>query len=640
MEALVSDGKIEKPQAKPVEKAPSLARKIADYQGESVDGRRGMAAIHTHKQQYMSGVEYRFSDGEHGSPPLANLAQQRGQPVREYVGREQSSRAMRKAEGTATGAPSIPKTTGSPLPSAVKSKMEPKLGADLSSVKVHTGGESAKAASGFGARAFTVGSDVHFGAGEYSPGTKEGDRLLAHELTHVVQGQQTGVQRKAAGDEKDAGAAEAGTPEVSDPSEPAEKEADSVADGVADSLHDEENGDEKKGAGKKGDEEKGDEEKGDKKRGASGAKSEAAPSAAPRQAPAAKISAKRDANVIWRAKAGGGGGGGAPKEAPDVRWASNLGQMVPGGKEYALDQLKTAPKKVQDGDFSGFRTYLEKQTGIQQVLGQTTRFGASTHAQAEAGAQNVVNALAKGGAEGLDLKKDAGAIVDLSVPKVHAKQPPYGPLHAALVEYVFTKASALAAAEAAYGYDVSADTKSVVDKLPADAEGLITEYDTVVVTKQKAGEIEGNAEGIRNQFQGAIKGKQYAFASGFKLQMQQVLKAAKALDEDKYPQLAGVEVKLGDRRIDFTCFQTKTDKRNKKQVAYEVKNWNGFADRPKKEKKEILDHFAKQTSAYLAAKAGLVVQVRGPVPPEAEDHLRKLGADAKASKKYFEVEHI
>jgi hypothetical protein len=42
----------------------------------------------------------------------------------------------------------------------------------------------------------------------------------------------------------------------------------------------------------------------------------------------------------------------------------------------------------------------------------------------------------------------------------------------------------------------------------------------------------------------------------------------------------------------------------------------------------------------LAAKAGLVVQVRGPVPPEAEDHLRKLGADAKASKKYFEVEHI
>ena len=39
--------------------------------------------------------------------------------------------------------------------------------------------------------------DVHFAAGQYAPGTKEGDRLLAHELTHVVQGQKSGVQRKA-----------------------------------------------------------------------------------------------------------------------------------------------------------------------------------------------------------------------------------------------------------------------------------------------------------------------------------------------------------------------------------------------------------------------------------------------------------
>lgn len=620
----MSDGKAEKPQPKPVEKAPSLARKIADFQGDAVEGRRGMQAIHAHKQQYIRGVEYRFSDGEHGDPPLADLAQQRGRPVREFVGREQASRAMRKAEGAATS-PSIPKTTGSPLPADVKAKMEPKLGADLSSVKVHTGGESAKAAGEFGARAFTVGHDVHFGAGQYSPGTKEGDRLLAHELTHVVQGQHSGVQRKAADDENDVGTAEGGGPEVSDPSEPAEKEADSVADDVADSLHDEKTG-----------EKHGYEKKADEKKGAEGTDSGAAE--APRAAPAAKISAKRDANVVWRAKAGGGGG--AQKDPPDVRWASNLGQMVPGGKEYALDQLKGAPNKVQEGDFSGFRAYLEKQTGLQQVLGQTTRFGASTRAQAEAGAQNVVNALAKGGAEGLDLKKDAAAIVDLSVPKVHAKQPPYAPLHSALVEYVFTKASAVATAEAAYGYDVSADTKSVVDKLPADAEGLITEYDTVVVTKQKAGEIEGNAESIRTQFQGAMKGKQYAFASGFKLQMQQVLKAAKAIDEDKYPQLAGVEVKLGDRRIDFTCFQTKTDKRNKKQVGYEVKNWNGFSRRPKSEQNKILERFKNQTSSYLAAKAGLVIQIKGPLPPEVDAYLKVLAATAKRTKKYFEVEPI
>jgi hypothetical protein len=112
----------------------------------------------------------------------------------------------------------IPHGGGSGLPGDVKAKMEGQLGADLSAVKVHTGGASAKAAEGLGARAFTVGQDVHFGAGEYQPGSKEGDRLLAHELTHTVQGARSGVQRKAehAGGES----AEAPVHEVSQPGEP------------------------------------------------------------------------------------------------------------------------------------------------------------------------------------------------------------------------------------------------------------------------------------------------------------------------------------------------------------------------------------------------------------------------------------
>jgi hypothetical protein len=126
--------------------------------------------------------------------------------------------------------------------------MEPRLGADLSEVKVHVGSEDTRAAQSLGARAFTVGSDVHFGSGEYQPGTKEGDRLIAHELTHVVQGQRTGVHRKTdeAGGDGKGHSAEHGA-EVSQPHEPAEKEADAVADHVADDLH----GDAKKGAGAK-----------------------------------------------------------------------------------------------------------------------------------------------------------------------------------------------------------------------------------------------------------------------------------------------------------------------------------------------------------------------------------------------------
>jgi hypothetical protein len=172
---------------------------------------------------------------------------------------------QRKADGPA-GEVAIPEGGGGKLPAAVRARMEPKLGADLSDVSVHTGGESAKAAAGLGARAFTVGKDVHFNAGEFAPGSKEGDRLLAHELTHVVQGKKSGVQRKpdegggggggGAGGGADGGAGggaggganahEAGA-EVSHPDEPAEKEADAVADGVTDSLH----GDKKqKGKGK------------------------------------------------------------------------------------------------------------------------------------------------------------------------------------------------------------------------------------------------------------------------------------------------------------------------------------------------------------------------------------------------------
>ncbi len=166
---------------------------------------------------------------------------------------DRSMKAWRAASGSAAGQAGAPKGSGAPLPSTVRSRMEPKLGANLGSVRVHTGGESAEAAKSFGARAFTVGDDVHFNAGEFQPGSKEGDKLLAHELTHVVQGQKSGVQRKADGDEKKGGDGddakasgdEKGGAEVSDPNEPAEKEADATGDKVGEELH---GGDEKKDA--------------------------------------------------------------------------------------------------------------------------------------------------------------------------------------------------------------------------------------------------------------------------------------------------------------------------------------------------------------------------------------------------------
>ncbi len=145
---------------------------------------------------------------------------------------------QRKAARQAEAGARIPSSGGAALASDVRARMEPRLGADLSQVQVHSGGDAATAAEKLGARAFTVGDDVHFAAGQFAPGTKEGDRLLAHELTHVVQGQRSGVQRKAEPAAHDADAHE----EVSQPGEPAEVEADAVADKVADGLHGEAKG--------------------------------------------------------------------------------------------------------------------------------------------------------------------------------------------------------------------------------------------------------------------------------------------------------------------------------------------------------------------------------------------------------------
>ncbi|MGZ3427136.1 MAG: eCIS core domain-containing protein, partial [Polyangia bacterium] len=167
------------------------------------------------------------------------------------------------AGGGAGGAAAIPDGAGAQLSGDEQKRMERTIGTDLSGVRVHTGGDSAEAADAMGARAFTVGSDVHFNRGEFAPGSKEGDRLLAHELTHVAQGQKSGVQRKADAAHGDAegGDHEAGGHEVSEPGDPAEHEADAMGDHAAEKLH----GGGEHGGGEHGGGAKGDGEHGGKK---------------------------------------------------------------------------------------------------------------------------------------------------------------------------------------------------------------------------------------------------------------------------------------------------------------------------------------------------------------------------------------
>ena len=79
--------------------------------------------------------------------------------------------------------------SGSALPDGVRADMEGRFGGqDFSGVRVHAGPQANTLARSYNARAFTMGSDIYFGQGEYSPASKGGQHLLAHELTHVVQG--------------------------------------------------------------------------------------------------------------------------------------------------------------------------------------------------------------------------------------------------------------------------------------------------------------------------------------------------------------------------------------------------------------------------------------------------------------------
>ena len=85
---------------------------------------------------------------------------------------------------------------GSPLSRKTRAFLEPRFGADFGGVKVHTGPKAKQVSGELGARAFTYGRDIFFNQGEYQPETREGKRLLAHELTHTIQ-QRGVIQRKA-----------------------------------------------------------------------------------------------------------------------------------------------------------------------------------------------------------------------------------------------------------------------------------------------------------------------------------------------------------------------------------------------------------------------------------------------------------
>ena len=81
------------------------------------------------------------------------------------------------------------RSPGQPLDPPTRAFLESRFGFDFSQVRVHTDAKAAESARIVNALAYTVGRDVVFGADQYAPTTRVGQRLLAHELTHTIQQQ-------------------------------------------------------------------------------------------------------------------------------------------------------------------------------------------------------------------------------------------------------------------------------------------------------------------------------------------------------------------------------------------------------------------------------------------------------------------
>jgi len=86
------------------------------------------------------------------------------------------------------------KGNGQKLKGTTKEEMESGFGVDFSNVNIHTGTKAEEINDKMGAQAITSGSDIYFNRGKYSPETRSGKSLLAHELTHTIQ--QTGMVHK------------------------------------------------------------------------------------------------------------------------------------------------------------------------------------------------------------------------------------------------------------------------------------------------------------------------------------------------------------------------------------------------------------------------------------------------------------
>lgn len=169
-----------------------------------------------------------FSSAPHSSPALrsaSHLLQRKfGAGRHETLDSHNQSQRGWQSLASSPAAPAnappivdeVLRSPGQPLDASARGLLESRLGHDFSRVRVHTDERASKSARAVGASAYTVGEQLVFAPGKYRPRTSEGRRLLAHELTHVVQQQ--------------GGRSNSSRPPLSSASSEHEREADRIAE--------------------------------------------------------------------------------------------------------------------------------------------------------------------------------------------------------------------------------------------------------------------------------------------------------------------------------------------------------------------------------------------------------------------------
>ncbi|HVA74539.1 MAG TPA: DUF4157 domain-containing protein, partial [Acidimicrobiales bacterium] len=172
---------------------------------------------------HRAALEDSHKDRTDVSGPAAPVDTRRVLALQRSAGNAAVAQLLSEDEEGASVRDVVGKGGGRPLPAASKMQMEQSFGQDFSDVRLHSGGDAASSARSVQAKAYTVGNDIVLGDGSPSLESSEGQRTLAHELTHVVQ------QRSGPVD----GTPAEGGLSVSDPSDRFEQQAERAADNVS-----------------------------------------------------------------------------------------------------------------------------------------------------------------------------------------------------------------------------------------------------------------------------------------------------------------------------------------------------------------------------------------------------------------------